>query len=187
MPQNTETRSEAVSECLTMLQQIIDCVAAVEDDPEETGIPQGEASQNAIMRIRDMLHAYETRHGLSDDAGAAADGQPDGQPDGMSGDSPAEAPPVPPVPPLTAGPGPYNVALVSSNGIGAALYRSPEPVATEEGAVELVLREAERLKLHVDHEAVRHWITGFSEHMVDFGDWGVYGVITSVADQESGK
>ena len=142
---------------------------------------------SATVKAADEAAAMEACYGLDDDqVKREFEGTSDWSAEPDDGDGETEETEAPPVLRLTAGPGPYNVALVSSNGIGDALYRSPEPVATEEEAVELVLREAERLKLHIDHGAVRHWVTGLSEHMVDFGDWAVYGVITSSAKPEDG-
>ena len=163
-----DEHSTAVSECLVMLQKVIDCIGGVDDVVGQPGLPCPAQSQEAVQAIRGLLRDYEDKHGLHDegDAGGGHDAEQQ-----KAVDNDAQSP-------LSIGAGPYTGMLVAASD-GKCFYKTHSQYDTEAAALNDTLTEARRCGLRVDLECTRHWVTSKLEHMVDFGSHSIYARITS--------
>lgn len=158
----------AVSECLAMLQKIIDRIGDVDDVVGQPGLPCPVQSQEAVQAIRGLLQDYENKHGLHDEGDTGGEHGAE-QPKAEGGDAPS---------PLSIGDGPYTGMLVAASD-GKCFYTTHKQYDTEAAALDDVLKEARRCGVQVDMECLRHWVTSKLEHMVDFGSHSIYARITS--------
>lgn len=160
---------DAYEACASALKSILDVAAKVGDAPGRPGVPDLQASSDAVAEIRRIVEGLEA---VICGKGGPAEPEEPGEPPERG---------VCTLP--SVGPAPYKAELVHARD-GALVAEVPGRHATEEVAVEAVLAAARAHGAQVDYGCTRHWLTNKREHIVDFGSHGVYGRITSVKEGE---